>query len=265
MIVAHVSDPYLRVAVCLAAHPEEDVILDHELATEAMESGHPRLVLQVAAGGSAPDAPVGPNRGPRVVWLTRSVLAGWEAERRRQELPAGRADYLADRLRELIEKQASEVTWVDRALGDLGRAAGASLPPELRAFGRRILEFPSYYTDLRPLADACKLSRGALKARFRRRSLPSPYTYLRWFRLIATANLLADRSVTVAQAAHRIGFTSDGNLCRSVRSLTGLTPTEIRTVQGWNRLLITFAWQHLRSRALDGWGEMGDLFERHVA
>lgn len=28
-------------------------------------------------------------------------------------------------------------------------------------------------------------------------------------------------------------------------SLTGLTPTEVRTVRGWNRLLIAFAWTYL--------------------
>jgi len=28
-------------------------------------------------------------------------------------------------------------------------------------------------------------------------------------------------------------------------SLTRLTPTEVRTVRGWNRLLIAFAWTYL--------------------
>ena len=32
------------------------------------------------------------------------------------------------------------------------------------------------------------MSRGALKARFRRRDLPSPSTYLRWFRILAVAH-----------------------------------------------------------------------------
>jgi len=71
----------------------------------------------------------------------------------------------------------------------------------LRAFGRRILEFPTHYHDLHAKARASHLSRGALKARFRRRGLESPYTYLRWFRMMAVSYLLSDREVTVAQAA----------------------------------------------------------------
>jgi len=263
MIVAHVSDPQLRRALLRAAHPEEDVILDPELAVEAMGLGSPRLVVHVVDR-----APLGvgeSGEGPRVVALARDVLARWETERRRADLPVARIDHLTLRMKELIEKQASEPTWVDRTLGDLGRAAGAPLPPGLRGFGRRILEFPSHYVDLFPLAEACGLSRGALKARFRRKNLASPYTYLRWFRLMATANLLSDRSVTVAQASHRAGFTSDGNLCRSMRSLTDLTPTEVRSDPGWNRLVLTFVWRHLDPEALDAWRDLGNLFQRRAA
>jgi AraC-like DNA-binding protein len=89
--------------------------------------------------------------------------------------------------------------------------------------------------------------------------------YLRWFRLIAAAQALSDRSVTVSSAAHRVGFTSDGNLCRTMVASAQLTPTEVRTVRGWNRMLITFAWAHLTPAALDGWAQVGPLFRRRVA
>lgn len=264
MIVVHISDPHVRAAASLAAHPEEDVILDRDLVVEAVESGFPRLLL---AGASESALAVRPEslRALRVVTLTDAMLSRWNADRRRADVPIGRVEFLTDRLRGLVEREPSSATWVDRALGDLGRAAGAALPIQLRAFARRILEFPSHYKDLHPVAERCGLTRGALKARFRRRDLPSPYTYLRWFRLIASANVLADRSVTVAQAAHRIGFTSDGNLCRSMQSVVGLTPTEVRTVRGWNRLLITFAWKHLSLEALERWRTMDELFVRHAA
>jgi AraC-like DNA-binding protein len=265
MIVAHLSDRHLRAAVRQVAHPEEDVILEPELASEAMKFGYPRLLLRVATRRAALLDGVSTTGSAKIVTLTPATLDSWEAQRRREELPPSRVDHLAVRLRELIEKEATELTWVDRTLSDLGRAAGATLPVGLRAFGRRVLEFPYHYVDLYPLAEACGLTRGALKARFRRRNLASPYTYLRWFRLLATANLLADRSVTVARAARRLGFTSDGNLCRSMRSVTGLTPTEARSPQGWNRLLIGFAWQHLGKGALEAWREMEELFERRVA
>ena len=121
------------------------------------------------------------------------------------------------------------------------------------------MEFPVRYRNLHSVSDACGVTRGALKARFRRRQLASPYTYQRWFRIIAVAHLLADRSVTVAAAARRMGFTSDGNLCRMMGNVCGMTPTELRTVHGWNRLLISFAWLHLTPEALEAWAEL-ELF-----
>ena len=183
-----------------------------------------------------------------------------------QEVQAPRLEYLAARLRYVIDEQEHGVSWVDRALADLSKAAGTPLPGPLRAFGRRVLEFPKHYHDLHAMARACHLSRGALKARFRRRGLESPYTYLRWFRVMAVASLLSDREVAVAQAAYRFGFTSDGNLCRAIVSLTGLTPTDVRTVRGWNRLLITFAWTYLTGSSLHAWAGLSDeLFEQRAA
>jgi len=124
------------------------------------------------------------------------------------------------------------------------------------------MEFPSHYVDLHPLARVTGLSRGALKARFRRRGLVSPFVYVRWFRALAAAHLLADREVTTLQAAHRLGYTTGGNFCRTIKSVTGLSSTEVRGIHGWNRLLVTFAWRHLGPEALAGWGELEDLFVR---
>ena len=82
---------------------------------------------------------------------------------------------------------------------------------------------------------------------------------------MAVADLLSDRSVTVAAGARRTGFTSDGNLCRMMAAVCDMTPTEVRTLRGWNRLLITFAWTQLTPEALEAWAELDELFERHVA
>jgi AraC-like DNA-binding protein len=82
---------------------------------------------------------------------------------------------------------------------------------------------------------------------------------------MAVAHVLSDRSVSVATAAHRLGFTSDGNLCRMMGALTRMTPTDVRTVRGWNTLLISFAWVHLTPEALDAWAGLDGLFERRVA
>jgi AraC-like DNA-binding protein len=263
MIVGFVSDPFHRTALTRAARVDEDVILARPVAMEAVELGFPRLVVHGSESGPTSDL-MGLDPAVPVLTLTRERLRDWEATRVLAEVPLGRIDHLSDCLRGAIAEAARDVSWVDRTLADLGRAAGAPLPPALMAFGRRILEFPSHYDDLQPLASALGMSRGALKARFRRRGLPSPYTYLRWFRVIACAHVLSDRSVTVAHAARRLAFTSDGNLCRTVTSLTHLTPTEIRSVKGWSRLLIQFAWRHLGEPEMDGWRGLDDIFPLHV-
>lgn len=260
MIVVQVTDPYLKRAVCRGAHPEEDVVLDRDLAVDAIERGFPRLVIREAGNRYGPV----PTQ-TQLLEIDEDTLRRWEVERRSNELPPSRLDYTTARLSGLMERVAGDRAPADRALADLTRAAGARLPLPLRAFGRRILEFPVHYTTLHDVADACGTSRGALKAKFRRRGLDSPYTYLRWFRIMAVADLLSDRSVTVAAAAQRLGFTSDGNMCRSMLSLNGMTPTDLRTLPGWNRLLITFAWTYLSEDALAGWTSLDDLFVRQVA
>jgi AraC-like DNA-binding protein len=260
MIVARVSDPLLRKALCAAAHAEEDVVTEAGLVSDALQCGFPRLLVR--AGGFRSTEP---PEGIPVLDLDDVMLGRWEAERRSEELPLPRLDFLTRRLQGLVERSAREATWVDTALADLSRAAGARLPLPLRAFARRVLEFPIHYTTLHPIAKSCGVTRGALKARFRRRGLGSPYAYLRWLRIIAVAEVLSDRSVTVAAAAARLGFTSDGNLCRMMASLTRLTPTDVRTVHGWNTLLISFAWKHLTPDALDAWAGLDGLFERRVA
>jgi len=260
MIVVQVSDPYLRRAVCRAAHPEEDVVLEARQAADALDLGFPRLVVRLRDDGRP-----APARGIGVLELDDTMLRRWEIERRLVELPPTRLDYLTERLALLMDRTSGERSRVDRTLADLTKATGAQLPHPLRTFARRVLEFPAHYTSLHAVAHACGTSRGALKAKFRRRHLPSPHSYLRWFRMMAVSDLLSDRDVTVAMAARRLGFTSDGNLCRMMAAVAGMTPTEARTLRGWNRLLISFAWTHLPPDALEGWASLETLFTRRVA
>jgi AraC-like DNA-binding protein len=262
MIVAYITDPYLQNVVANAASPEEDVIFDPRLASDAVEWGYPRIVVH----SGTPDRPwVGLPSGIATLSLDSRVLSRWESSRRGMEIPPPRTAYLTERLRTALDDVRGDGNRVDRTLAELSRAAGTQLPLSLRAFGRRVLEFPSYYVDLHAMAEACGLSRGALKARFRRKGLVSPYTYLRWFRMIAVADVISDRGVTVSMAATQLGFTSDGNLCRTMVRLTGLTPSEVRTLRGWNRLLIGFAWRHLTAEAIQGWTDLEELFLRRVA
>jgi AraC-like DNA-binding protein len=246
----------LQEAVRRAAHPEEEVVTDPELIAEALQWGYPRLLLRSVTAAEPIPA------GVRIIDLDDALLRRWEAERWTGEVPAPKLEYLAGRFRLLTERTATEGSWVDSALAELGRAAGMPLPPSLRTFARRILEFPSRYTTLRDVAGACETSHGALKAHFRRRGLISPYVYLSWFRVFSVAQSLSDREVSVAQAAHRVGFTSSGNLCRAIARVAETTPTELRTVRGWNRLVVRFAWMHLDREALDSWKSLPDLFGR---
>jgi AraC-like DNA-binding protein len=264
MIIIHVSDPPLRTALRRAAHVEEDVIDDVGLAAEALLLGYPRLLVTTPADMDRLPL-VGPACSVPILEIQTATLARWDAERRAHSVPPARVEFLVDRVGGLLEKQSRDATWVDRTLGDLSRAAGSGLPPALRGFARRVLEFPSHYADLHTMAETCGLSRGALKARFRRRGLPSPYAYIRWLRVLACAHLLSDRGIPVAGAARRLGFTSAGNLCRTMISLTAVTPTEARTLRGWNRLLLCFAWEYLGPDELAAWRDLDELFIRRAA
>lgn len=266
MIVALLSDPILRAALRRTAHPEEDVFLDERLVASALELGFPRLVVYVPEDGHPLVRSLGRwDPGIRTVAITRATLRGWEAERRSRDVPPTRVEHAVARLRGLLAAGTGSPSPVDRTLADLSRLAGARLPQPLRSVARRVMEFPLHYADLHGLAEASRTSRGALKARFRRRGLPSPAVYVRWFRVMAAAQLLADRDVTTLQAAHRLGFTTGGNLCRTIMSATGLTSTEVRSVQGWNRLLMSFAWRYLGPTALERWETLDDLFVREAA
>ena len=64
MIVAYVSDPYLRTVVARAAHPEEDVILDPQLIPSAVEWGFPRLVVYSDAAGGPSSSVFAPRPRP---------------------------------------------------------------------------------------------------------------------------------------------------------------------------------------------------------
>lgn len=265
MIVGLLSDPVLRSALLDAAHPEEDVFLEADACVQALEHGFPRVV--VAGGGDGTSSAALRQWGGLipVVALDGATLRRWEAERRAAPVPPPRVAHATSRLRGVLSTLPRGVTWVDRALSDLERASGARLPLALRGFARRVLESPSWYGDLHPMAEVAHLSRGALKARFRRRNLASPYGYLRWFRVMAAAHVLSDPGVTTLEAAYRLGFGSAGNLCRAVQGVSGLTPTEVRTPQGWNRLVTTFARGYLDPVSLTGWLDLDDLFLRGVA
>lgn len=264
MIVSPLSDSFLRRAVLRAALPDEDVFWEAEEIREAVTLGFPRLIVY-APGDPHPLAAPGvvDQMELPALALTDATLRVWDAERRAAGFAVTRVDDHGARLRRLMQETTGPLPWVEGVFRDLVRASGMGIPPVLRGLGRRVLEYPSRYDDLHALSDLTGLTRAALKARFRRRDLPSPYTYLRWFRVLAAAHLL-DQGLTTAEVAFRVGLHSSGNLCRYVQDVSGMSPNELRGPQGRARRLAVFAGSCLGRPRLEAWETLDRLFLRDV-
>lgn len=261
MIVVFLSDPFLRATVRRAALPEEDVFWQSQDVREALERGFPRLAIGTPdEPGSTEDARGPASRHVPVLELTGATIRAWQSQRRASGFAVSRIDDHGIRLRQLIDATAGSPTWVDAFFRDLSRTAGTGLPRASRGLGRRVLEHPSRYEDLHSLAELTGLTRGALKARFRRRGLPSPYTYLRWFRALAACRILADPETTTERAAYRMGLHSSGNFCRYVQEVSGLAPTEMRKPMGRTLLVTRFAGECFQPEHVARWKSLGDLF-----
>jgi AraC-like DNA-binding protein len=262
VILLSTRDPVLRLAMERCARPDEAVVGEDAWIHAALEHGCARVYVRDDRPTS-----LSASRSARVpeLYVSPDMLRDWEQERRKLEVPLPRIDDLAYRLGLAITDVALDGTWVDRLLADLARATGAPLPLSLRAFVRHTLELPCRYTGLSTISEAAGLSRGALKARFRRRGLESPFTYLRWLRALAVAEILADPEVTVAAAARALGFTSDTNMCRMVKVLTGATPGSLREPGARRALQVEFMRRHMTTEALAGWAALGRLFRARRA
>ncbi len=261
MILAPLSDPLLRFAVCRAALPEEDVFFRDSEIAEALALGYPRLGV-VAPMEEHPMKNAIVSRGVPVLVLGTldTELArpapGWTGVAVRE------IDTSVYGLRRLMAEAAGPPGWVDGVLVDLSRMCGFPLPHEFRGFVRRLLEFPARYNKLEAMGAVAELSTGALKARFRRRGLPSPFGYLSWLRVLAATRVLADPSITTVEAAFRLGYTSNGNFCRSVQAVSGLTTTDLRSPEGRNRVLAAFVIDYLTPDVRDPWESLSGLFRR---
>ncbi len=127
---------------------------------------------------------------------------------------------------------------------------------------RRVLEFPSRYASTDGVAGTVGLTPGAMKARFRRRGLPSPFAYTVRLRALCACALLSRDSMTTASVTYHMGYSSSGNFCRAFLDLTGLRPLVGATLQG--RLIVStrLATELLQTEQLLKWDELGPLFVR---
>ena len=266
MILAALSDEFLRDATAHAALPEEDFVSEERDVLEALRFGFPRLLVTVASGGRSsllqsaavirPDLPV--------LALSEATLREWDRGWRE----AGRMSRVEDagsRMAALVHLSASTPRWVEDVFRNLAGATGGSLPPAFRGFSRRVMEFPRRYPDLHSVAHLTGHSRDALKARFRRKTLPSPSKYLRWLRTVAVAYGLSEEGATTASVAYRFGYSSGGNLCRSVQGLVDLTTLELRQPIARSQLLLRMASELLNAEQRRAWQAMDDLFVRWAA
>ncbi len=266
MILAPVTDPVFRATVRRAAFPDEDVLHRREEVLRGLHFGFPRLVVcrsedwsDLPAHLRAPEPPV------PVLTVASASLRDWEAAWQAGGLAVRRIDDTALRLRSLIQDTALRSGWAEGFFSDLTALLGGSIPGEVRGLARRVVEFPSNYPSLQHLREVSGLSPGALKARFRRRGLPSPSRYLKWFRLVAAARVLSQPGETTLTASYRLGFASDGNFCRWVRRTSGLAPSMLRGRGGRTLLMVRLAEACFPAGALDRWESLGGMFLRKVA
>jgi len=266
MILAPISDPFLRSAVRRAALPEEDVFHTPEDVRDACRFGFPRLVVFRPG-----DGPAGKWNLSRVdshiptLALTSPTLRNWESAWRMKGLAVSKVDDSALRLRTLMLQAGQGNRWVEEFLSDLSLVLGRGLPSVMRGMARRVMEYPTRYLSLEDLGGIAGLTPGALKGRFRRRDLPSPARYLRWFRVSAAAHVLADPVVTTLAASYRMGFASDGNFCRWVQATCGLPTSVLRRRSGRTILLIRLAESCFPNGSLERWASLEDIFLRAVA
>jgi AraC-like DNA-binding protein len=266
MILAPVNDLGFQATVRRAALPDEDVLHGNEEILRGLHLGFPRLVvcrtedlnrLPVQLQLTEPRVPVLAVGSASLKDWERTCLAGGLAVRP--------IDAAALRLRGLMQGKARGAGWVDRFFSDLTALLGRGLPVQCRGLARRVLEFPSRYPSLQYLRAVAGLSPGALKARFRRRGLPSPSRYLRWFRVMAAARILSDPGETTLTSSYRLGFGSDGNFCRWVQGTSGFAPSLLRSPGVRMLLMVRLVEECFPEGAVDRWMDVSGIFLRKVA
>jgi len=266
MILAAVSERFLREATAHAAFPEEDFLVEERDVLAALRFGFPRLLVYSREEQNPLVQSAQMLRpGLSTVVLTRNMLLDWDRSWRNSGGRVSRAEDAGRRLAALLHLSSSSPRWVEDVFRILSNATGGALPPAFRGFSRRILEFPRRYPDLHSVAKLTGCSRDALKARFRRRELPSPSRYLRWLRTVAVAYALGEEGATTSSVAYRFGYSSGGNLCRSVQGLVHHTTLELREPIARSQLLLRFAGELLDEDQLAGWRVLEDLFVRRAA
>ena len=261
MIISCVNDEALRRAVRLVASPDEDVFRTRPGTSGLARRGYPRLIVFENTRPMFETLRLvhGSESGVPVLNVTAGTLARWRFERRLSGRGRDLESEFAFRLRGLVD-MAPRTPWVEGLFRSLERAAGVSLPAAFRGFARRVLEHPGYYCTLAVVSERLGLTAGAIQGRFLRRGLRSPSEHLRWLRLLAVSEALGDPALTLGAAADRFGYTSAGNLCRSLQNTCGKAPSALRDPITRIELQARFAQSYLGNDKCLGWDDLEDLF-----
>ena len=168
----------------------EDVFVEPEDIRRALRVGFPRILI---LGPESEEEVVRlmPRVGPRLPILEVAPQDLQTLRHTKWSVATRQIDMDPARLRRMVEQVARPMNWVERILRELGQLAGRPLPLELRALVRRVLEFPSLYALTEEVAGRVGLTPGAMKARFRRRGLPSPFAYTVRLRALCACEFLS--------------------------------------------------------------------------
>jgi AraC-like DNA-binding protein len=106
------------------------------------------------------------------------------------------------------------------ALGDVA--------PDTRLFFEALIRLAPDIPTARQLAEKVGVRSTTLMSRFVRAGLPSPKSYLAAMRLVHAALFFERPGYTVADVAYRLDYSSPQSFGRHVRTLLGITSSELR-------------------------------------
>lgn len=89
--------------------------------------------------------------------------------------------------------------------------------------------------DMNSVARAAAISPFYLSRIFKARYGVPPYRYLIGLRIRYASELLRDSRLTVTQVCHRSGFNSLSHFITTFRRHTGMSPSQYRRVEDWQR------------------------------
>lgn len=129
------------------------------------------------------------------------------------------------RLRQLLGQPATRDA--ARIQGPVLEALG-DVAPDTRLFFEALIRLAPDVPTARGLAERLGIRSSTLMSRFVREGLPSPKSYLAGMRLVHAAALFERPGYSVADVAYRLDYSSPQSFGRHLRTLLGITSSELR-------------------------------------